>query len=285
MKRTLIIGADSMLAREIATQLSAAGETVIRCGRSGAVDVRYDLASLQAPPDAGLGKVDALFVCASSFGSDTWDDCITNALVNTVAPYRIAQWAERLQCPHVVLAGSVSSCPEFAPSSYGLSKAQGEEVMRFACARMNTRLTVVRLPQLCDDDGLCARHQIWFARIIARAAAGEDLRLPAGDMPRNFLHVQDAARVLIGAWRQGIAGAEILTAPQSHPYGEIARIAYEVFAKGGRVVDAPEMKPFRPVRFPVATAAAAALLGERHIPVAETITRIKACGTTARFSQ
>ena len=274
-----------MLAREIANQIACAGDAVVRCGRSGAVDVRYDLASLQAPPDASLGKVDAIFVCASSFGSDTWDDCIANALVNAVAPYRIAQWAERLHCAHVVVAGSVSSCPEFALSSYGLSKAQGEEVMRFACARIPTRLTVVRMSQLCDDEGLCARHQTWFARIIARAAAGADLRLPAGDMPRNFLHVQDAARVLIGAWHQGLAGAEILTAPRAHSYGEIARMAYEVFAKGGKVVDAPEMKPFRPVCFPVATSGAAALLGERHIPVAETLARIKARGTATSFSQ
>lgn len=284
MSRALIIGSNSMLGRAVAAQLRALDHEVIRCARRGEAEVCYDLASLNPPPDAALGKLDAIFCCAASFADDSWDGCVANALVNAVAPYRIAQWAQQSGCPHVLLAGSVSSCAEFAPSSYGLSKAQGEAALQFACDRIGARFTAVRFPQLCDDDGLCARHQIWFARIVARAAAGADLRLPAGDQPRNFLHVADAARALVNARASGVHGPHVLTSPDSHTYREIAQMAYAAFGAGGRVVDAPEMRPFRPVTYPPPSESALALIAGERITMPAAIQRIKQRCAAARFT-
>jgi hypothetical protein len=241
MKHALVVGSNSMLGRELAALLAASDTAVIRCGRTGKVDVRYDLAGLAEPPAVPASTVDVLFFCAASFADDSWDGCLANALINTAASYRIAQWAAQLQCPHIVMAGSVSSCPEFTPSSYGLSKAHGEEAMQFACARRAAKFTAVRFPQLCDE------------------RAG-------------------------GVWQAGVTGTHPLVAPESHSYRALAEMAFTIFARGGCVVDAPEMKPFRPVTFPPASPAVAALIAEGRIPMRDAIARIQARGSATAFT-
>ena len=283
MKRALVIGSNSMLGQELVVQLRTGGDDVVRCGRAGEVDVRFDLAMLGAGPVTEIGPVDAVFVCAASFEENTWEECIRSALVNSVSAFRIAEWAERLGSRHIVMAGTVSSCLEFPQTAYGITKAHGEEAMQFACRRMGKDFVALRMPQLCDDCGLSSRHQPWFSRIIARAFVGGDLRLPAGDCPRNFLHVQDAARALIGAWQAGLAGTHVLVSPESHSYREIAGMAYAAFGNGGAVVDAPEMRPFRPVQFPAGSPEAMALIADDRLSMCEVIARIRDRGTAANF--
>ena len=279
----LVIGSASMLGSELATQLRAGGVAVRTSTRSGDCDLVYDLESMASPP--GTGSADALFVCAASFADDSWDGCVRNALVNTVAMYRVAEWAEHLRCRHVVLASSAWGYAEqgLPASSYGLSKAHGADVLAWAGGKVGFTTTVLQLPQICDDRGGFARHQPWFARIIARAASGADLRLAPNDQPRNFLHVRDAARVMIATWRAGLGGTHSLTSPEWLAYREIAVMAYAVFDAGGSVVDAPEMKPFRPALYPSASQAAWALLGGERISMRATLEGINAAGTANRF--
>lgn len=274
-----------MVGQEITRQWRATGYGAVTSARSGACDLPYDLASMSRPPVSDVGPIEVMFVCAASFADDSWEGSITNALVNTVGVYRIAEWAERLGCGHIVMAGSASSFAEsgLPSSSYGLSKAQGEDVLRWAGAKAGCKTTSFQLPQLCDDQGKCAKHQPWFSRIVTRAWSGQDLMLAPNDQGRNFVHVSDVARAMIGAWKSGLVGVHALTSPEFATYRQIAMMAYEVFGAGGRVVDAPEMKPFRPALYPSASQAAWALLGGERISMRATLEGINAAGTANRF--
>jgi nucleoside-diphosphate-sugar epimerase len=283
MKRCLVIGSGSMLGVELCTQLAAAQNEVLRCGRSAPADVIYDLASLAPPPASPLGTIDAVFVCAAHFQSNSFDQCIESALVNNVSNIRVAEWCDRLDSKHVIMAGSVWSDPVAVPSIYGLTKAQGEQMMQLLCQQADRPLSVLRLPQLCDDHGRCARHQPWYSRIVACAAAGQDLRLAPGDAPRSFLHVSDAARAMINAWTKGVHGTHALLSRETLNYGGIADLAFKVFQRGGRVVAAPEMKPFRPMSFPPASSQADILLETTPISIEQALKRIRDMGTGDLF--
>ena len=283
MRGAIIVGSRSMLGIELASALAATGVDVIRSSRDVEADVCYDLSSLSPAPLKDTPKVNAMFICAASFAGNGWDDFIQNGLINTLAMYRLAEWAVKLGCEHVIMAGTISSCSEFPQSSYGFSKSQGEDVMRFCCEREGVKFTSLRLPQLCDDVGLCARHQVWFSRIVAKASAGENLRLPEGDMPRNFLHVKDAARAIVSAWHQSISGIHVTSSPETNTYQRMAEMAFQVFGKGGGVVTATDMKPFTPVNWPEASSELPRLLSKVHIPIHVVFERIHENGTAKNF--
>jgi len=237
----LIVGAGSMLGASLRSLLEEQDVAVIPTGRTQG-DVLYDLASLATPPPI-RSKLDAVFVCAAAFGDDSWEHCITNAQVNATAMFRIAEWAATTGCKSVIHASSISA--HQPDSSYGLTKSFGEQILQWAGRSTELTATSIRLPQLCDDQGRCSAHQPWFARIVSCAANGLNLRLAPNDYPRNFLHVEDAARVMYSAWRQSCGGIRTVIAPTSHPYRQIAELAYAVFGRGGSVFDDSTMRPFR----------------------------------------
>jgi|694.fasta_scaffold08763_14 nucleoside-diphosphate-sugar epimerase len=237
----LIVGAGSMLGSSLRRLLEQQDVAVVATGRTQG-DVLYDLASL-APPPPIRSKLDAVFVCAAAFGDDSWEHCITNAQVNATAMFRIAESAATAGCKSVIHASSISA---YQPdSSYGLTKSFGEQILQWAGRSTKLTATSIRLPQLCDDQGRCSAHQPWFARIVSSAAKGLNLRLAPNDYPRNFLHVEDAARVMYSAWRQSCGGVRTVIAPTSHTYRQIAELAYDVFGRGGSVFDDSTMRPFR----------------------------------------
>ncbi|MGB6006474.1 hypothetical protein, partial [Castellaniella sp.] len=104
--------------------------------------------------------------------------------------------------------------------------------------------------QLYDVAGRCCRHQPWFGRIVAYASRGMDLNMPASGGPRNFMHVRDAARLLVQAWREGVTGVWDIVHSESQDYLQIARCAYRVFGAGGRVEIAQSKQPFRVLNWP-----------------------------------
>src|SRR5690606_36666575 len=116
--------------------------------------------------------------------------------------------------------------------------------------RSDGRFCSLRLPQLYDVMGRCCRHQPWLGRIVAYASRGTDLNMPISDGVRNFMHVQDAARLLIQAWQQGTEGVWDVVHPEPLNYLQIAQCAYDVFGAGGRIKIAPDKQPFRALNLP-----------------------------------
>lgn len=252
MKTAAIIGARSMLGSQLIERLSARGIATITIGRSTDDDVRFDLRSDRAIVRNGL-RADVIFHCAASFFGDDDDGVRQNFSTNAASALPIAGLVRELDAKTLIYAGSVFSDQTLGIgnfTSYGLTKAIAEQVMSWALEKQDKLFCSLRFAQLYDTAGRCCAHQPWFGRVIAYASHGKDMRMPRSDGVRNFLHVRDAADMMIQAATCGATGILNVVHPESLTFEEIANIAYEVFGERGKVVIAPEKPAFRPIHFP-----------------------------------
>jgi nucleoside-diphosphate-sugar epimerase len=191
-----------------------------------------------------------------------------------------------LESKALVYAGSIFSIESSQPgsySSYGLTKALGEQLLEWGVGRNQGRFCSLRFSQIYDTEGACIRHQPWFGRIIAYAAQGRDINMPPSDGVRNFLHLEDAARFMLAAAECGAEGILDIVYPQSYTYQEIAAIAYSVFGKGGQCLEAGGKTPFRPVNFPDSAQVFDQLGVRPSLSLADGIARIRDRGSAGNF--
>ncbi|WP_455272996.1 NAD-dependent epimerase/dehydratase family protein [Rhizobium herbae] len=252
MKTAAIIGARSMLGSQLIKRLKQRGIATVTIGRSKADDIVFDLTApgAEVPVDR---KVDVVFHCAASFAGDNEDGLRQNFTANAASAIAVAGLVRDLKATALVYAGSASSEQALDPgnfTSYGLSKGIAEQIFDWALQKQSVRFCSLRFSQLFDTEGRCCDHQAWFGRIIAYASQGQDIRMPRSDGVRNFLHVRDAADLMIRAGERDVAGVLDVAHPESLTIEQIADIAFDVFGKGGRSVIAPEKTPFRPIHFP-----------------------------------
>lgn len=286
MNSAAILGATSMLGKRLAAILAQEGIPVTTCGRQANSDIMVDLIEGIKTDVPNNLRINTLFNCAASFCDDSWEGCRKNDLINAFGCHWAVELAVKLGCRHVVNAGSLSSVPgveEQAMGSYGFSKARGEDILEWGLSRSGILFTSVRFPQLFDEYGECCRHQPWFGRIVAYAAAGKDLRLPKSAGARNFVHVSDAARMLMAASRLGVCGRMNVAHFESLTYERIALMAYCVFKNGGKINEAAEKAPFRKVNFPSGENAFAALKYRPAISMLQGLTMIKDHNTQGNF--
>jgi nucleoside-diphosphate-sugar epimerase len=285
MKSVAVIGPRSMLGRQLIARLRAQGIATAAVGRSAADDVRFDLRDERVLVQNGL-QADVVFHCAASFAGDDDEGLRQNFLANAASAIQIASLVRQLEAKTLIYAGSVFSdraSGEGNFNSYGLTKAVAEQVMTWAMEQQGKQFCSLRFAQLFDTEGRCCHHQPWFGRIIAHTARGKDIRVPRSDGVRNFLHVRDAADLMIRAAAGGVTGVLDVTHPQSLAVEAIAAIAYEVFGEGGRAVIAPEKLPFRPIHFPDGAKAFERLDLWPAIDMHEGIRMIRDAGTAQVF--
>lgn len=251
-RSALVIGATSMLGRELTSLLRAKGYHIIRCGRSEECELYLDLGADALPAVIQKMWVDVVFHCAAAFGDDSWAGCRLNEKINAAGSYLVAELTVNLNSEMLVYAGSISSYfpPNSPVTSYGSSKARGEDILEWSLVGKEIGFTSLRLPQLYDEVGECCKHQPWFGRIVAYANAGKTLRMPGGAAKRNFLHVRDAAMIMLTVAQKKMQGRFPACVLESESYEAIARQAYEVFGNGGDIEIAHEKKPFREVFIP-----------------------------------
>jgi nucleoside-diphosphate-sugar epimerase len=273
-----ILGATSMLGKRLTAIFAQEGIAVTTCGRGENSDIVVDLTQGFKTNVPDNLRIHTLFNCAASFCDDSWEGCRKNDLVNAFGCYWAVELAIKLGCRHVVNAGSLSSVPgveEHGMGSYGFSKARGEDILEWGLSRSGILFTSVRFPQLYDEYGDCCRHQPWFGRIVAYAGAGKDLNMPKSAGARNFVHVSDAARMLLAASRLGASGRMNGAHFESLTYEQIASLAYSVFKNGGKINEAREKAPFRKVNFPSGENAFTALKYRPEITMLQGLTMIK----------
>lgn len=167
--------------------------------------------------------------------------------------------------------------------SYGFSKARGEDILEWGLSRNKMLFTSLRFPQLYDEYGECCRHQPWFGRIIAYAAAGKDLRMPRSLGQRNFVHVSDAAHLLCAASERKATGRMNIAHFESLSYGQIASMAYSVFKNGGNIYEVERKEPFRKVNFPSGESAFDSLGYRTAIMMLNGLTMIKNLNAQGNF--
>lgn len=286
MKTAAVIGARSMLGRELIRRLVALDIAVLTVGRSGEDDIHFDLTggTFEA---SGQHRADTLFHCATAFADDSGPGVRENFSVNAASAVSVGELAASLGARTLVYAGTASSDRALDPcnfGSYGLTKAIAEQFLGWAMQKQGGRFCSLRFPQIYDTEGLCCRHQPWFGRIVAYTSRGQDIRMPPSLGSRNFLHVDDASKLMIRAATVQEASGELnVTHPQSLTLQQIAEIAYEVFGHGGRVVSAAEKTPFRAVHFADGRSTFRLLDLEPMIDMRRGLAMISAAGTATAF--
>ncbi|KRD69871.1 NAD(P)-dependent oxidoreductase [Ensifer sp. ENS10] len=285
MKTAAIIGTRSMLGGQLVARLRNMGVETISVGRAKTDDIFFDIEGGSAKAPDGL-TADVLFHCAASFADDGPSGTQQNFAANAASALHVAELAKRLQTRAVIYAGSLSSDAtlDAAPlTSYGLTKQLAEQMLEWSSQKLGFRFCSLRFSQLYDVEGRCCAHQPWMGRIIAYASRGLDLRMPASHGVRNFLHVQDAADMMIRAAETGISGVCNAVHTEAMTCDRIAEIAYETFGLGGNVVIAAEKAPFRKVNFPDGAETLAELGMPPLITMRDGIAMIKSAGTAEAF--
>ena len=284
MNTAAVTGANSMLGRCLTVVLQEAGVTVIPVGRHDEAAIRLDLRTgLQSPVDV---RAEWLFHCAASFADDSPEGIRENHVVNTTGCLHLLDLMERLGSRVLISAGTLSSRQGFDPNginSYSLTKAHGEELMEWWMGQRDRRFCSIRFPQLYDTAGDCVRHQPWFGRAIVYAAQGQDLNLPASDGPRNYLHIEDAARLMLAAATGTAHGVLEVVHPEMVSGDELSGLAYQIFGQGGEACIVPGKTPFRKVDYPDGAEAFGLLGVSPAISLVEGITRIRDANTAQAF--
>ncbi|MCM2472755.1 NAD(P)-dependent oxidoreductase [Rhizobium sp. CG5] len=285
MKTAAVIGAGSMLGRQLIERLQEHGVETFTVGRGPGDDIRFDLLDTTVSVPAGLGA-DVVFHCAAGFAGDSDEGLRENFALNATSAIAVGDLVRQLGAPVLVYAGSASSDPALDPAhftSYGLTKAIAEQVLQWTMAKHGGRFCSLRFTQLYDTNGRCCHHQPWFGRIIAYASKGLDMRMPPSLGVRNLLHVRDAADLMIRSTQAEISADLPITHPESLTWQQVADIAYDVFDLGGRQVEAPEKSPFRTIHFADGRPAFDLLGLAPAIGMRNGIDMIKSAGTAPAF--
>ena len=228
---SLIVGESSNLSITLRRQLELSGETVLMLGRNTGA-ARIDLETQELHGINLLNNVSDVYVCASSFESDTLDGISKNLAVNTNGASTLVRLFSKIKPKRITYAGTVFSDPRFDPSrdynSYAFSKKICEDILSWWCGNNGISFRTVRFSQLIDSDGRCCTHQPWIGRIVGYAARRIELGMPASIGVRNFLHIEDAALIMSRAHE---CEPEILNGcnPLGNSYQEIATKAFELF--------------------------------------------------------
>lgn len=240
-----VVGHNSMLAKALIRQLIDAQYDVVTFGRSATADVKFDLGLTQVSELTLPAKLDVIFHCAASFGDDD---------VNQLGAKKVSELAEATKCKHLVYAGTLNSDTQFEKTLnyYGRTKLEAENTLATYLDYASGTFCSLRFSQLYDFEGMCIKHQPWFARIVTFANEGMTLVLSEQQEKRNFLFVGDAAKAMLSAYENKTQGSIPFVHEQSFTIGEYAEIANDVFSSGGKVVTSKDKAPFKKVNFPSA---------------------------------
>jgi nucleoside-diphosphate-sugar epimerase len=230
MMRVLLVGAHSTLGRVLHGHLAAFAE-VITAGRSGC-DVTLDLAgdaALAAIP-AGL---DAVVNCAADFGGSDGAAMLRAQAVNVAGLLKLCMACTNAGAGQLLHVSSIFA--ELAPVSpffsvYALSKRHGDEAAQLYAATHGLALAIVRPAQIYGVGEAYRRNQPFLYTLIDRAEAGADIVIYGrNDALRNFIHVDDLARLLALAVQQRLRGLYRCVAPENLRYSQIAQAAIDAF--------------------------------------------------------
>lgn len=253
VKTVAIIGIDSMLGGELDRQLRKKDCSIISVGRALHNDIAFDLTrTFDTASCKGL-RADALIHCASSFEGDDPIGSRVNFCSNALGCLNVLLVMQALSCKSCCYAGTVTSYDDFEPgrmNSYGLSKAQGEQILEWGINKTGLSFCSLRLTHVYDTAGESCKHQPWFGRIVAYASRGMDLRMQGSAGGRNYLHVTDAAGLMIRALEVELSGCWPLCHTEQLDHAAIAALAYAEFARGGAVLLDKKKVPFRKVKYP-----------------------------------
>lgn len=234
--KILIVGGTSSLGEALKPILSEFSE-LYTAGRKNCdyyLDLCSPIANFIIPPG-----IDVIIHTAASFGGLTPEKIIEAEEVNVVGTLKLCQKAVEAKVKHLVFISSIHadlSQESELYSIYSISKRHAEEVANYFCRKNSLPLTILRPSQIYGAGKQFRLHQPFFYSIVEKAANGEDILLYGrNDAKRNFIHIEDIAKIVAKVVQKNILGTFSCQHPENFSYSQLAKTAYEVFEKCGEV--------------------------------------------------
>lgn len=234
--RILIIGGTSSLAHALKPVLLAFAE-VITAGRAGC-DVHLDLSDpaekIELPKD-----IDVVINTAANFGGKSFEEMLQAESLNVLGVLKICQACTKAQTKQLVLISSIFACLENSSrfySIYSLSKRHSDEIAQLYSSTFGMPLTILRPSQFYGVGETQRKHQPFLTTIIDKASNGEDILIyGSNDALRNFIHVEDVAKIISLVIQRKIEGTYTCANIKNVSYTEVATAAIEAFGSNSTI--------------------------------------------------
>lgn len=241
--KVLIIGASSALAHHLIPLLEPIAE-VVTAGRNGA---HYHL-DLDTHPDTWdfPSGIDTVVNLAAHFGEGGVANLVAAHNVNTRAVLYLTEACQLSNVKHLVHISTIfSSLSDSSPfySAYSLTKRQGEELACFATRNTKLALTILRPSQLYGPVARFRRLQPFFYTVLSRAASNQEILFHGShDAIRNFIHVDDVARMISLCVERQVEGIFNCAAQENLTYGQVARTAINALGSKSKIRFDPKFR-------------------------------------------
>lgn len=234
MKKILIVGANSSLAKELIPKLNNYYK-VVTAGRDNC-SIYCDVTEPLLFPEG----LDIAIHLAANFGGKS-DEEIVNALkTNVLGTLNVCQAAKKANIKHLIIISSIFTLlDEQSPfyTIYSLTKKQADEMAQFYCKLNNISLTILKPSQIYGDDNKYKNNQPFFYHIMDKVENGENIEIYGNnDALRNYIHCDDVAEIITRIVDKNILGTYNCANPNNVSYSQIAKTAYKMFKNKGEIV-------------------------------------------------
>jgi nucleoside-diphosphate-sugar epimerase len=232
--RVLIVGGTSSLAQALIPLLRERCE-LLTAGRKGC-DIELDLCS----PDIQIPSgIDCVVNMAAAFGGKELSDALQAMDVNVLGLMKLCHASSKANAKHFVHISSIfsdlkSDSPFFG--AYSLSKRHSEDVAQYCGSRLRLPVAVLKPSQIYGVGERFRKHQPFLYTIIDKAERNEDIEFfGSNDASRNFIHVQDVAKIVSTIITMKIEGVYRCANPENVTYSQIAAAAISAFESKSKV--------------------------------------------------
>lgn len=209
MKKIAIVGANSSVGRNLIKYLTDKNSfQIVKMARKNS---DYDIDLLNSIDQISIPKgVNSLILLAASMVQRTNEEIIEMVETNTIGPLKVCMAAKQAGVKNIIFLSSVSS--KIKSSSiyynyYGITKNNGEDLIRFYCVNNGINLCILRPSQIYGTDMSFSKHQQMFYYILDRVKQNQDVTIYGSHDPiRNLIHIDDVMDVIYRVLESRISG-------------------------------------------------------------------------------
>lgn len=228
--KVLIIGGRSSVAQAVIGALDDDIE-VVTAGRAGC-DVELDLSVGFESADL-MDGMDIVVNTAAAFGGQGAEELELAIRVNILAPVQLCRLATQAGVGQLVHISSIYATLSPTSPFYGVyasSKRQGDEMLERCAALEGLPVCVLRPSRLYGVGEDSRKHQPFLSSIIGKARRHEEIVFYGrNDARRNFLHLQDLAKMVARVIDKRVGGTYSCTQPHDIACSALAEAAIEAF--------------------------------------------------------